>query len=147
MRLTNAILTKEKIQLNVDLSDKWKAIQAAGRLLVDEGHVDEEYIGKMQEREELLTTYIGNGVAIPHGTKDSKEAIRSTGFSVIQVPEGVDFGDGNTVYLLIGIAAVGDEHLELLSNIATVCSDLEKVRQIVASTSKEDILRLFNEGV
>ncbi|MBY0084876.1 PTS sugar transporter subunit IIA [Brevibacillus sp. M2.1A] len=141
------ILTAEKIMLSAKVANKEEAIRLAGQLLVRAGHVTEAYIEKMQEREQLATTYIGSGVAIPHGTNESKAEIQSTGISIIQVPEGVDFGEGNTAYLLVGIAAVGDEHLEVLSNIAILCSEEENVKRIVNAASAEEIITMFSEEV
>ncbi|RNB72755.1 PTS sugar transporter subunit IIA [Brevibacillus panacihumi] len=137
------ILTKEKIMLQAKPNDKWEAIRLAGELLVKAGHVTEEYVDKMKEREELATTYIGSGVAIPHGTNESKEQIKSTGISVVQVPDGVDFGDGNTAYLLFGIAGAGDDHLEVLSQIAVICSEEENVKIAARATTADEILALF----
>lgn len=141
------ILTAEKIMLNAKVASKEEAIRLAGDLLVQAGHVTAAYVEKMQEREQLATTYIGSGVAIPHGTNESKQEIRSTGISIVQAPEGVDFGEGNTAYLLVGIAAVGDEHLEVLSNIAIICSEEENVKRVVQATSADEIIALFSEEV
>lgn len=137
------ILTKEKIMLQAKPSDKWEAIRLAGELLVKAGHVTQEYVDKMKEREELATTYIGSGVAIPHGTNESKEQIKSTGISVVQVPDGVDFGEGNTAYLLFGIAGAGDDHLGVLSQIAVICSEEENVKKAAQATTADEILALF----
>ncbi|GIO07580.1 mannitol-specific phosphotransferase enzyme IIA component [Brevibacillus reuszeri] len=141
------ILTAEKIMLNAKVASKEEAIRLAGNLLVQAGHVTTVYVEKMQEREQLATTYIGSGVAIPHGTNESKQEIQSTGISIVQVPEGVDFGEGNTAYLLVGIAAVGDEHLEVLSNIAIICSEEENVKRVVQATTADEIIALFSEEV
>lgn len=141
------ILTAEKIMLKAKVANKEEAIRLAGQLLVRAGHVTEAYVEKMQEREQLATTYIGSGVAIPHGTNESKAEIQSTGISIIQVPDGVDFGEGNIAYLLVGIAAVGDEHLEVLSNIAILCSEEENVKRIVNAASAEEIIAMFSEEV
>lgn len=146
MKLTQGILTPEKIVINAKVADKKEAIQLAGELLVKKGHVAAEYVEKMLDREELLTTFIGNGVAIPHGTEESKRWIQSTGISIVQVTDGVDFGNGNTAYLLIGIAAVGEEHLPLLSNIAIVCSEDENVNRLVMAKTKEEIIDIFERG-
>ncbi len=147
MSLATNVLSTEKIVLKANVADKTEAIRLAGELLVKAGHVEAGYVDKMLEREELATTYIGSGVAIPHGTNESKQHIRSTGMSVVQIPEGVDFGEGNTAYLLIGIAAVGDEHLELLSNIAVICSDEEKVHRVMEAKTAEEMIALFEEGM
>ncbi|UFJ39890.1 PTS sugar transporter subunit IIA [Brevibacillus humidisoli] len=142
-----SVLSAEKIILNASVSDKTEAIRLAGELLQKAGHVTPAYVDKMLEREAMLTTYIGSGVAIPHGTNESKQEINSTGISVVQIPSGVDFGEGNTAYLLIGIAAVGDEHLEMLSNIAVICSEEENVKQILQAKTKEEIITLFEKGL
>jgi PTS system mannitol-specific IIA component len=141
------ILTTEKIMLNAKVANKEEAIRLTGELLVRTGHVTASYVEKMQEREGLATTYIGSGVAIPHGTNEAKADILSTGISVVQVPDGVDFGEGNVAYLLVGIAAVGDEHLEVLSNIAILCSEEENVKRIVHASSAEEIIAMFTEEV
>ncbi|OLN23021.1 PTS mannitol transporter subunit IIA [Domibacillus antri] len=139
-----SILSAENIVLNKAVATKEEAIRATGQVLVDRGYVEPSYIEKMLEREALTTTYMGNFVAIPHGTEDAKSAVKESGLSIIQVPDGVDF-DGNEVKLLIGIAGKGDEHLEILSQIAIVCSEEENVLQIVNASSKEEILAMFDE--
>ncbi|GAA4702444.1 PTS sugar transporter subunit IIA [Brevibacillus fulvus] len=141
------IMSTDKIKLDANVASKQEAIRLAGQLLVDGQHVTADYIDKMLEREELTTTYIGNGVAIPHGTSESKPFIKSSGISIVQVPGGVDFGGGNTAYLVIGIAGVGDEHLELLSNIAIVCSEAENVDKLVKASSAADIIDIFERGM
>ncbi|MET1030905.1 PTS sugar transporter subunit IIA [Domibacillus tundrae] len=139
-----AILSAENIVLNQQLGSKEEAIRATGQVLVDRGYVEPAYIEKMLEREQLTTTYMGNFVAIPHGTEDAKSAVKESGIAIIQVPNGVSF-DGNEVKLLIGIAGKGDEHLEILSQIAIVCSEEDNVLQIVNASSKEEILAMFDE--
>ncbi|MGX7263229.1 PTS sugar transporter subunit IIA [Enterococcus crotali] len=139
-------LKREDIALNQSFDNKKSAIEAAGQHLVNQGYVSDEYIDKMIERDELTTTYIGNMVAIPHGTDESKHLINRTGIVILQVPEGVDF-DGNEVKLLIGIAGLGDEHLELLASIALVCSEIESVEQVIAAKTEAKIIELFKEEV
>lgn len=145
--MSNYVLSKEQIKLNVSVKNKNEAIALAGELLVQGQYVTKEYIDKMQEREALTTTYIGNGVAIPHGTNESKAFIKSSGISIVQIPAGVDFGDGNMAYLLIGIAGVGDEHLEMLSSIAIVCSEEENVKKLVQATRDEDVIAILKGGL
>lgn len=139
------VLSKDNIQLGVTLNSKEEAIRYTGDILVNNGYVEPNYIEKMFEREEVTSTFMGNGVAIPHGTEEAKNDVKETGLTVTTVPDGVDFGDGNMVKVLIGIAGKGDEHLEILSKIALVCADEEKVEKIVNTESKEDILHLFAE--
>lgn len=144
--MTLEILSTENIVLNQAFSTKEEAIRFTGNLLVERGHVEAAYVDKMMEREEMTSTFMGNFVAIPHGTDDAKKEVKESGLAIIQVPEGVDFGDGNIVKLLIGIAGKGDEHLEILSNIAIVVSEEENVEQIVKASTKEEVLSFF-EGI
>jgi mannitol PTS system EIIA component len=139
------ILTPETIELKATLSSQEEAIRRAGTLLVENGHVEERYIDSMFEREESVSTFMGNAVAIPHGTGDSKQWVTRSGLSVITIPEGVEYGDGNVAKLVIGIAGKGDEHLEILSKIATVCDDEDNVEQIVRAETKEELLAFFEE--
>jgi PTS system mannitol-specific IIA component len=143
--MSKAILAKENILLNASLGSKEEAIRLTGSILVDKGYVDADYIEKMLEREELTSTYMGNFVAIPHGTEDSKPFVKESGISFIQVPQGVDFGNGNIVKLLIGIAGKDNEHLDILSSIAIVCSEEENIEKLVSAKSAEEILAIFEE--
>lgn len=136
------ILRLENILLKQTLKDKTQAITMAGELLVKGGYVDEHYIAEMLKREELSTTYIGNDIAIPHGTNEAKEDVKASGISVIQVPEGVDF-NGEKARVIFGIAGKDNTHLEILSNIAILCSDMENVEKIVRASTKEEILDLL----
>jgi mannitol PTS system EIIA component len=143
--MSKAILAKENILLNASVESKEEAIRLTGSILVDKGYVDTDYIEKMLEREELTSTYMGNFVAIPHGTEDSKSFVKESGISFIQVPQGVDFGNGNIVKLLIGIAGKDNEHLDILSSIAIVCSEEENIEKLVAAKTAEEILAIFDE--
>src|SRR5699024_9576362 len=143
--MTKQILAENNIELNVPLTNREDAIRHVGEILVRNGYVKETYIDKMLAREQLTTTYIGNQVAIPHGTEDSRDDVIATGISLITVPEGVDFGNGNIAKVIIGIADKGDEHLEILSNIAIVCSEEANVQKIAEANTKEEIISLFDE--
>lgn len=124
------VLTKEGIVLNQKSVSKEEAIQEAGRLLNKLGYVDEAYIPLMLEREKIVTTYIGMGLAIPHGTTHDDDIIHKTGIVLIQYPEGIEFGD-EKAQLVIGIAGKGGEHMEVLSKICLALEDeavLEKMK-------------------
>lgn len=140
-----SILKKENIILNSNVSEKTAAIKLAGQILVDQGYVSADYIPAMLQREELSSTYMGNFLAIPHGTDEAKAAVLRSGLSVVQVPNGVDFGDGNIVKLLVGIAGKDGEHLEILSQIAIVCSEEENVEKLVQAKSEEEIISILSE--
>lgn len=145
--MTKKILTESNIELNVAIENKEEAIRYVGNILVEKGYVTAGYVEKMMEREALTSTYIGNNIAIPHGTEDSKKEVLETGISLVTVPDGVDFGDGNIAKVIIGIAGKGGEHLEVLSQIAIVCSEEENVEEIVKATSKEEVLKMFSEVI
>lgn len=143
--MNKQILSKENILLNASFTNKEEAIRKTGQILVDKGYVDAIYIEKMLEREQLTSTYMGNFVAIPHGTEDAKKNVIDSGISFIQVPGGVDFGNGNIVKILIGIAGKDGEHLDILSQIAIVCSEEENIQKLVEATTPEEILNMFDE--
>ena len=116
------VIVADDIKLGQKPVTKEEAIRAAGELLVKLGYVDESYIDAMQEREKLVSTYMGMGVAIPHGTTQAKGTVKKTGIVFIQYPEGVDFG-AEKAQLVFGIAGIGDEHLDLLSKLCTLLED------------------------
>jgi PTS system mannitol-specific IIA component len=144
--MNGLILNEKNILLNAASENKYAAIERAGRLLADNGYVGEEYIEGMKRREDEITTYIGNGIAIPHGTSGYIKHIRKSGIVVVQYPEGVDFGSGNVAYIVIGIAGKNDEHLEILSAIALVCQDEHNVSKLRSAAAKEDIISILTEG-
>ncbi|MFW5749763.1 MAG: PTS sugar transporter subunit IIA, partial [Halanaerobium sp.] len=125
------ILKKKNIKLGLDSVKKTEAIKMAGQLLVDSGYVEQDYVEAMLDREEEMSTYIGQGVAIPHGVGSAKKKIKKTGISILQFPEGVEFGE-DTAYLVIAIAGVGNEHLKVLANLSELIeedSTAEKLRK------------------
>ena len=137
--ISNNILIQDNILLGLDSSNREDAIDLAGKLLVESGYVKSKYIESMHRRENVLSTYIGNGVAIPHGDKNSKDEIIKSGISVLQYPEGIDYGDGQTVYLVIGIAGKNNEHLSILSNLATLLEDEKIVEKLINTKNIEDV--------
>ncbi|AGT32269.1 PTS mannitol transporter subunit IIA [Geobacillus genomosp. 3] len=141
----HSILTKENIVLNAQPTTKEDAIRLAGEVLVRQGYVDPSYIDSMLEREELTTTYIGNNVAIPHGTEAAKALVKQSGISIVQVPDGVDFGGGNLATIVIGIAGKDGEHLDILSQLALVCAEADNVAAMANAKTEEDILALLHE--
>lgn len=116
------VIVADGIRLGQKPVSKEAAIQAAGDLLEKLGYVDHEYVDAMQDREKLVTTYMGMGVAIPHGTTEAKRNVKKTGIVFIQYPDGVDFGD-EKAQLVFGIAGIGGEHMDLLSKLCTLLED------------------------
>lgn len=140
------ILVKEGIILNVASESKDKAIERVGTLLINGGYVKENYIEGMKAREEEVTTYMGNGVAIPHGMNEYKKEIVESGIVIAQYPNGVDFGEGNTAYIVIGIAGKGEEHMEILSKIALTVQYEENVERLRNAKTPEEIIKIIDEG-
>ena len=137
------LLREEFVFLNQEFKNKEEAIRFAGRALVDGRYVGESYIEAMIERDNMTSTFMGNDVAIPHGTEDTKKAVLKSGFTVIQVPNGVDF-DGNTVRLIFGIAGKDGTHLEILSDIAVACSDMENIEKMVQAKTAQELIAIIN---
>lgn len=129
------VIIADGIKLGQTPVTKEEAIQAAGELLKELGYVDETYVDAMQEREKLVSTYIGMGVAIPHGTTQAKGTVKKTGIVFFQYPEGVDFG-AEKAQLVFGIAGIGDEHLDLLSKL---CSLLEDPNRLETLKTTDDV--------
>ena len=140
-----AVLNEENILLNVASETFTEAIERVGSLLVKNGYVEEEYIEGMKKRNEEITTYIGNGVAIPHGMSEYIKYIKHSGIVIAQYPNGVDFGDGDTAYLVIGIAGKNDDHITILSKIALACQYEEDVTKLVNSSDKNKIISSIME--
>lgn len=141
----NTILTKESIVLGCKSTTSDEAIVAVGKLLQDKGYIEEPYIQGMLNRDHDLTTYIGNDLAIPHGEYDVKDYVKSTGIAVMVYPDGINW-DGNNARIVIGIAAKGDDHMEILTNIALKLSDMATVDEIVACNDIDYIYDVLTKG-
>ena len=137
------ILTKENIMLDVISEDKMSAISRLGRKLVENGYVDEPYIEGMIKRENSLTTYMANGVAIPHAMPEYTQYIKHSGIVIAQYRNGVDFGSGNTAKLLVGIAGIGADHMQVLSQVAIVCTEESNVEEMAFSNDPQAIIELI----
>lgn len=137
------IMVRDGVRLNQHPVSKEEAIQAAGELLLELGYVDRIYVDAMQERERRVSTYMGMGVAIPHGTSEAKNTVKKTGIVLIQYPEGVDFGD-EKAQLVFGIAGIGDEHLELLGKICEMLEDEEVLETFKTTNDVDWILEHLN---
>ena len=132
------ILKVENILTGLAPESKEEAIRRVGQILYDSGYVDVSYIDAMIERENLTTTYMGMGLAIPHGTSEAKAAVIKSGIAVLQYPEGVEFGD-EKAHLIIGIAGVGDSHLEILAKVSEALEDEEVLDRLSKSADASEI--------
>jgi phosphocarrier protein FPr len=135
------IISKDHILLQGQVENKAEAIQKAGELLVNAGCVKPEYIAGMLAREQSMSTSLGNGVAIPHGMHESRSHILQTGISVLQLTNGVEWDDGEKVFLVVGIAAASDEHVGVLANLAEVIEDTDNLNELLQTTDPEIIIK------
>ncbi|GAB4448707.1 MAG: hypothetical protein OHK0015_53570 [Chloroflexi bacterium OHK40] len=126
-----SIISLATVRLRANASDKQDAICQAGELLVQDGRVAPTYVQGMLAREQTMSTYLGNGIAIPHGQHENRADVRRAGISVVQIPEGVEWESGERAYLVIGIAAAADEHLGVLANLAEVIEDPDAAEQLL----------------
>lgn len=136
-----SIISVERISLQTSAADKVDAIRKAGELLVNSGCVLSPYVDGMLTREQSMSTSLGNGVAIPHGVYENRDHILKTGISVVQLVDGVNWDDGDKVYLVIGIAASGDEHVGVLSNLAEVIDNEDNLAELLRTSDPEVIVK------
>lgn len=136
------LLAEASIRLDASATDRDDAIRQAGAALMAVGAVDAAYIDAMIDRENSVSTFMGEGVAIPHGTLAAKDSVMSDALSLIKFPEGVDW-DGNDVRLAFGIAAKGNGHIALLSQLATVLMDPDKAAALRAATTVAEVYALL----
>lgn len=139
-------IQKNLIKLNQHFASKEEAITFCGNLLVDGGYVKPDYVPAMIRRNEQLSVYMGNFIAIPHGTDDAKKEVLKTGITIVQVPRGVNFGteaEPKIATVLFGIAGVGNEHLDLIQKISIFCADVDNVVKLADAQSVDEIASYF----
>lgn len=127
-------LSEGNIHLNTNAVDKQQAIEMAASALEQAGNVESGYLQGMQARELQTSTFLGNGIAIPHGTLETRAMVKKTGVQVFQFPQGIEWGEGNIAYVVIGIAARSDEHLALLRQLTHVLADEETAAKLANIT-------------
>jgi PTS system mannitol-specific IIC component len=137
------VLPQESIVLSGTARTRDEAITEAGELLVASGAVDASYVDSMHERETSVSTYMGNLLAIPHGTNEAKSSIRRTGISFVRYPDGIDW-KGKEVQFAVGIAGAGDDHLALLQRIATVFLDKAQLAELQAATTTDEVSSILD---
>jgi mannitol/fructose-specific phosphotransferase system IIA component len=139
------ILSKDRISLQASAKDKADAIRKAGKLLVKSGCVLPEYVDGMLTREKSMSTSLGNGVAIPHGIYENRSHILKTGISVLQLKNGVEWDEGEKVFMVIGIAASSDEHVGVLSKLADVIDDEKNLAELLKTNKPDVVLKYLGE--
>ncbi|MFD1720991.1 PTS sugar transporter subunit IIA [Amnibacterium endophyticum] len=137
-----SLLAEQSIRLDCAAEDRFDAVRQCGAALVDAGAVDQSYVDAMLERERTVSTFVGEGVAIPHGTLAGKESVKQDALVVLRFPEGVDW-DGNPVSVCVGIAAAGGGHIALLSQLAEILLDPEKAEQLRNASSSDQVYALL----
>jgi mannitol PTS system EIIA component len=143
--LTRTVLDRKAVRLDATAADRDDAIRQCGQALVDVGAVEAAYVDTMLEREQAVSTYMGEGVAIPHGTLAGKDAVHHDAISVLRFPGGVDW-DGNYVVLCFGIAARGDGHVSLLSQLAQILLDADRARTLRETNDVDEVIGLLGGG-
>jgi PTS system mannitol-specific IIA component len=136
------LLQERAIRLDGSAGSAVEAIRQTGQLLVDVGAVSTSYVDSMLERERSVSTVMGEGVAIPHGTNESKSEVLHDALSFVRFPEGVDW-NGKPVTIAIGIAATGDNHVGILSRLATILVDADSAQQLREATDAATVLSLL----
>jgi len=140
-------LNSNNITLGQSPTNKQEAIRAIAADLTNKGFVEAGYVDGMLNREAQNSTFLGNGIAIPHGTTDTRQLVKQTGVAVHHFPNGVDWGNDTTVYVAIGIAAKSDEHLGILKQLTQVLSADGVEEKLKQASSANDVIALLNGEV
>ena len=140
--MSREVLNIGQVRIHRGSVSQQDAMKEAADILQAAGAVTSGYYDAMQQREQTVSTYMGNELAIPHGTNETKEAILASALSVVRYDGGVDWG-GEPVTFVIGIAGKGDEHLEILSQIAILFSDEDDVARLKAAPSPEELFEIL----
>lgn len=142
--MSENVLTPDRISIDGSATTRDDAIREAGRMLVDAGAVTGEYVDYMLERERSVSTYMGNYLAIPHGTNEGKDTILSSALSFVRYDAPIDW-DGNEVRFVVGIAGKDNGHLEILSKIAIIFSDEDEVQKLLDADSADQVFALLGD--
>ncbi|GAA4265437.1 PTS sugar transporter subunit IIA [Frondihabitans peucedani] len=142
--MTNPVLQKSQIRAEGTATTKLEAMREATDILVEAGSVTADYLPAMIEREKSVSTYMGNYLAIPHGTNEAKDAILASALSFVRYTTPIDW-DGNPVHFVVGIAGIENEHLEILSKIAIIFSDDEQVQNLRDAAGVDEIFQQLED--
>lgn len=132
------VLPASSVRVGATAADRDAAIDLVGAMLVEAGNVTGDYVAEMRAREQIVSTYLGNGIALPHGTNEARTAVRRTGLAVAQFPEGVAWGD-ERAFLVIGLAALAEEHIGVLSRLATILGDEALCQRLAVTADASEI--------
>ena len=140
--MTASLLEPTGVHLGLRAADRFDAVTQAGRALLQIGAVDEPYLDAMLERERGLSTYLGEGFALPHGTDASRVHVRRPAIAVLQFPDGVEWA-GEQVQVAIAVASASDEHVRVLAALATVITDPDRAEQLRTATDPDVVMELL----
>ena len=140
------LLSTDAVRLGLRALDRLDAVRQSGNVLVEIGAVEPPYVEAMLEREGQISTSMGEGFAIPHGTDESRRWIRQSRLAFLQFPDGVDWGD-DLVYVCVGIASLGDEHVGILAKLAEVLVEPEQAARLRSAESVEDVLAILGAAL
>ncbi|EGQ7874220.1 PTS mannitol transporter subunit IICBA [Vibrio parahaemolyticus] len=138
-------IQRENIHLGLKAANKEEAIRFAGNKLVELGYAEPEYVDAMFEREALVPTYLGESIAVPHGTVEAKDRVKKTGIVICQYPSGIQFteDDDDVAKLVIGIAAKNDEHIQVITTITNALDEPEAIKKLTSTNDVEEILNIL----
>ncbi|MGX1924018.1 PTS mannitol transporter subunit IICBA [Vibrio sp. NH-7] len=138
-------IQRENIHLGLKAANKEEAIRFAGNKLVELGYAEPEYVDAMFEREALVPTYLGESIAVPHGTVEAKDRVKKTGIVICQYPSGIQFteDDDDVAKLVIGIAAKNDEHIQVITTITNALDEPESIEKLTSTNDVEEILNIL----
>ena len=142
--MNDNVLSRDSIRLGLTAADKDDAIRQCGTALLEAGAIQAPYAEAMFAREKEVSTYLGEGFAIPHGTNESRQWINRAALGFLQFPDGVDWG-GETVYVAIPIASNSDEHVGILGALAEVLMDPDAAEKLRTTTSVDEIISLLSD--
>lgn len=140
------VLTEKTVRLRAKAADRADAIKQAGRLLVAAGYVSPDYVEGMLARERMASNYLGNGIAIPHGRLEDLKHVYHTGLSVLQLPQGVEWNAGERAYLVIGLAAISNEYVVILTNLVELLQNIEDIHHLIQSDDPMVIIKRLTRG-
>lgn len=139
------VLTRDRVVAPGAARTKDEAIREAGTLLVNAGAVTPAYVDAMAERERSVSTYMGSYLAIPHGTDEAKSEIVSSALCLVRYDEPIEWGNGQPVRIVVGIAGIGEEHLTILSKIALLFTDPEQVQRVLDAPGADEVFDIIEQ--
>ena len=139
----SGLLTRDLVRLGVAAADRREAITRAGQLLVDAGAVEPPYVAAMLEREEIMSSYMGEGFALPHGTDESRTHVNRAAVAFLRFAEPVEWEDGEEALAAVAVAATSDEHIGVLASLARVLSDEAAAERLRTTDDVDEVLALL----